>query len=249
MAERSTNGSGGLPALGIFLAAGLVGAAYLGAQALRDIKSQNQTIEVKGYAERAILSDYATWNGRFTTRSKDLADAYRVLERQRADVLTFLKVQGCRDEELEVSPVITEVLYRRTDQGMFTNDVDGYALSQEVTLSADDIDRVARVAKESAALVKQGIELGSSRPQYFYTKLGDLKIEMLGEATADARRRAEVLATKGGGEIGALRYARQGVFQITPALSTDVSDYGQNDTSAREKSIKSVVTIAYEILP
>lgn len=246
MAERNANGAG-LSALGLFLAAGLVGAAYLGADAIRDVKSQYQTVEVKGYAERAIVSDFATWTGRFTTRSKDLADAYRVLERQRGDVLAFLKETGCRDEELEVSPVITEVLYRRTDQGMFTNDVEGYALSQEVTLSAGDIDRVARVSKESVNLVKRGIELWSNRPQYFYTKLGDLKIEMLGEATADARRRAEVLASNSGSTIGALRYARQGVFQITPALSTEVSDYGQNDTSARDKSIKSVVTIGYEI--
>jgi hypothetical protein len=62
-----------------------------------------------------------------------------------------------------------------------------------------------------------------------------------------ARRRAEVLAENSRARIGMLRSARQGVFQITPANSTEVSDYGRNDTSAREKSIKAVVTIRYAL--
>jgi hypothetical protein len=46
---------------------------------------------------------------------------------------------------------------------------------------------------------------------------------------------------------GPLRYARQGVFQVTPANSAEVSDYGRNDTTSREKSIKAVATIRYAI--
>jgi hypothetical protein len=139
------------------------------------------------------------------------------------------------------------VLFARNAQGALTNQVEGYALSQEVRVGSADIGLVSSVSKHSAELVEQGVEFSSYRPEYFYTRLGELKISMLAEATADARHRAEVLAKNGGGQIGHLLSARQGVFQITPAHSTEVSDYGRNDTSSREKSIKAVVTVRYAI--
>ena len=139
------------------------------------------------------------------------------------------------------------MLFARNAQGAPTNQVEGYALSQEVRVASADIDLVSSVSKHSARLVEQGVEFSSYRPEYFYTRLGELKISMLAEATADARDRAEVLAKNGGGRIGHLMSARQGVFQITPAHSTEISDYGRNDTSSREKSIKAVVTVRYAV--
>jgi hypothetical protein len=81
----------------------------------------------------------------------------------------------------------------------------------------------------------------------YYTKWGDLKLTMIGEAAADARRRAETLAQTSGAKVGALRYIRQGVFQIVPAYSTAVSDYGMNDTSSEEKTIKATVSVRYAL--
>jgi hypothetical protein len=143
--------------------------------------------------------------------------------------------------------VRSEVLFGRDAKGMPTHEVEGYALSQQIRVHSEDIDLVMRVSKESAQLIRRGIELSSWPPEYFYTGLHELKISMLGEATADARRRAEELASRSGSRIGPLRWARQGVFQITPAHSTEVTDYGRNDTTSREKSIKAVVTVRYAL--
>lgn len=74
-----------------------------------------------------------------------------------------------------------------------------------------------------------------------------MKIQLLGEATKNARMRAEGLARNSGSEIGTLKYASQGLFQITPVNPTDVSDYGIYDTTTIEKSVKAVVTIEYSI--
>jgi hypothetical protein len=237
----------GLTLLGAFLAIAIIVSTIMVSRTLLEIKQANQIVEVKGFAEKRILSDWALWRGRFTSRGTDLVETSSVLERQRGTVLAFLKKEGIQEEELEVSPVITQVLYQHDEKGRVTNTIEGYALSINFTVSAGDIDRVARVAKASDALIKQDIQFSSQSPQYFYTKLSDLKISMLGEATADARRRAEQLAEKSGSSIGSLRFARQGVFQITPAYSTEVSNFGQNDTSSREKSIKAVVTIGYTL--
>lgn len=233
--------------LGLALALGLVASALVGADALRDVKRSAQALVVKGFAERPISSDFATWTGSFTTRAAGLAEASAALAADRAAVLAYLDAQGVPEAARELQPATTAVLFERDAQGHVTNRVEGYALTQQVVVASEDVDLVTRVAKESVDLVGRGVELSSWRPEYLYTRLDDLKIEMLGEATADARRRAEVLAEQGGGRIGRLLSAQQGVFQITPAHSTEVSDYGRNDTSSREKSIKAVVTVRYAV--
>jgi len=237
----------GLSLLGAFVAVAIIVSTVVVSRTMLAIKHANQTVEVKGFAEKKILSDWALWRGRFTTRGTDLIETSAVLERQKAIVLEFLQKAGVKEDELEVSPVTTQVLYQRDDKGRVTNTIEGYALSVDVTVSAGDIDRISKTAKASDVLIKQGIQFSSQSPQYFYTKLGDLKISILGEATADARQRAEQLAEKSGSSIGSLRFARQGVFQITPVYSTEVSNFGRNDTSSREKSIKAVVTIGYAL--
>jgi len=237
----------GLVGLGVAMALGMLASSVVVSQAVIQIKQENQALEVKGFAEKKIISDFASWTGSFTTRAPELTDAYERLSRHREAVEKFLRDQGVAEGSYELFPVGTSVLFARSPQGAITNQVEGYALSQEIRVSSADIDLVSSVSKHSAELVKQGIEFSSHRPEYFYTRLGELKISMLAEATADARQRAEVLAKSGGGQIGHLVSAQQGVFQITPAHSTEVSDYGRNDTSSREKSIKAVVTVRYAV--
>jgi hypothetical protein len=87
----------------------------------------------------------------------------------------------------------------------------------------------------------------SSPPQYYYTKIGDLKIEMLGEASKDAKERAERIASSTGNSIGSVKSARMGVLQITAADSTDVSDSGTYDTSTIEKDMTAVVNISFAV--
>jgi uncharacterized protein len=84
-------------------------------------------------------------------------------------------------------------------------------------------------------------------PEYHYTKLGDLKIEMLAEAAKDAKVRAQQIAQSTGSSIGSVRTARMGVLQITPADSNDVSDSGVNDTSSLDKDITAVVNVGFAI--
>lgn len=40
---------------------------------------------------------------------------------------------------------------------------------------------------------------------------------------------------------------RQGVFQITPRNSTEISDYGMNDVSAVDKDITAVVRVTFSL--
>ncbi len=237
----------GLPALGLFLALGLIVSALLIGRSFEKVKSAGQTITVKGYAERRIESDVASWSGNVSARAPRLTDAYTQLSRDVDKVFAWFAAQGVPRDKLTVSPVNTETQYGMTADGRRTNTVEGYALNQQLSLESDDVALVSRLAGESSALIREGVEFRSWEPSYFYSKIEDMKIELLGEATRNARDRAAQLAENSGSRVGALRSARQGVFQITPVNSTMVSDYGTYDTRTIEKAIKAVVTVEYAI--
>jgi hypothetical protein len=107
---------------------------------------------------------------------------------------------------------------------------------------------VTEVSRQSTELIEEDVELISQPPEYFYTKLAELKLEMLGKASADARKRAGQIVSCAGNKIGVMRSARMGVFQITPANSVEVADYGMNDTSSLQKKVTAVVHAEFSIL-
>jgi hypothetical protein len=112
---------------------------------------------------------------------------------------------------------------------------------------SNEVEKIAKIARESTELINQGILIESIAPEYHYTKLGDLKIEMLAAAAKDAKERATKIAESTGSSIGSVRTARMGVLQITPADSNEVSDSGMNDTSALTKDITAVVNIGFAV--
>lgn len=88
----------------------------------------------------------------------------------------------------------------------------------------------------------------SEPPRYYYTKLADLKIEMISKATEDARIRAEKISEFSGGNLGELQSARMGIFQITGQNSNeDYSWGGTYNTSSREKTASITMKLNYEI--
>jgi hypothetical protein len=245
--EKNSNTWIGLTLLGICLAIGIIVSSLLVARTVEKVKIQNQRIQIKGFAEQKITSDLAVWQSRITTRSQDLVTAYNKLKQDLQKVLTYLGQKGIDRNEIEVSSVSTIIQYQLTAEGVATNIIDGYVLDQNISITSPNVPEISEIANESTSLIEEGIEFASYNPQYYYTKLDDLKIQLLGEATKNARMRAEELAKNSGSEVGTLKYASQGVFQITPVNSTDVSDYGIYDTSTVDKSIKAVVTIEYSI--
>jgi hypothetical protein len=244
---NATHSHWGPLALGLTLGLSLVCSTFIGSQAMLTIKREHQTIQVKGFAEKKFTSNFASWTGSFTTRAPTLLQAYRKLETHREFVSGYLHRFNVPEEGWNISPASTHPIYSLDQKGRSTNHIEAYSLSQDIHVKSKNINLIEKVANHSGDLLNKGIEFSAHRPQYFYTNLEELKVSMLGQATEDARRRAEELAQGSGSSIGPLRHARQGVFQITPAHSTEISDYGRNDTSSREKAIKAVVTIRYAI--
>lgn len=160
---------------------------------------------------------------------------------------TGSKIRPPRDVQLVWSDISSSTLFEKNAEGRSTDVIRGYSLRQSVSMSSKDLDGLARLSREVTGLFKQGIEVTSHSPSYFYTKLDDLKIDMLGAATRDARTRAEVMAAQSGSVVGELVSATQGVFQINAAGDTSTSDWGRSDTSSIDKSIRAVVTVEYAV--
>jgi hypothetical protein len=245
--ERSARSNLGPALLGIALALGLIISTSIAMRTVEKIKITNRTITVKGYAEKEIVSDWARWEGSFKVKTTDLVAGYGKLEADLDKVMAYLTSEGVRRDDLVVSSVSTTTQHKLDEEGRRTNEIEAYFLYQSVTVASSDTALIDRIARGSTVLIKQGVEFSSNHPEFLYTKLDELKIEMLGEATKDARERAEQLAVNSRGRVGALRSASQGVFQITPRHSTEVSSRGMYSTSTVEKKITAVVTIVYSI--
>ena len=120
-------------------------------------------------------------------------------------------------------------------------------LTQNITITSNDINKTTNTAQNSGILINQGIVFSSQPVEYYYSKLAELRVEMLGLATNDAKLRAQKIAEQAGTKIGDLKSASMGVFQITAPYSTEVSDYGMYDTSTIDKQITAIVKASFEI--
>lgn len=214
---------------------------------LSNTKLASTTIRVKGFAARPIVSDFGIWKGQVTVRHPQIAAAYARLAEDMGRVAVFLQERHVMPGASESLPVQIEIRYRRNEHGQETGEIDSYTLSQILVVRMDDVRLLSTVFKESTQLIKDGVEFRSFDPEYYYTKLDSLKIEMLGEATRDAQARAHEIAVNGGIKIGRLKAAQQGIFQITPRYSTEISSYGMLDTSSIEKTIRAIVDAEFSV--
>ncbi|MGE5474634.1 MAG: SIMPL domain-containing protein [Ignavibacteriales bacterium] len=228
-----------------------------------NIKGNENLITVTGSAKQQIKSDLIVWNCSFSCNSPTLVSAYDELNKKNETVKNYLVSKGIneksevkgKEESIVFSSISTipiyKILQRQGENNQVydytSNIIESYTLEQNVEIKSYDVDKITEVSRKATELISQGINLRSSPPQYFYTKLADLKIDMLARATADARNRAVKMAENAGTKCGKLRSANMGVFQITPIYSNEVSDYGINDTSSLEKEIMSVVTCRFEV--
>jgi hypothetical protein len=233
--------AGAAMALGLIISSMIFGWFY------SKTKKGDEAITVTGSAKKRIKSDLVVWSAGVTAQSAQLTEAYKQLSDGIPKIKQYLISKGIPENEMTVSSIATTTLKKQDSNGVETSEVTGYLLKQSIDVRSNNVDKIAQIAREATELINQGILIESNAPQYYYTQIGDLKIEMLGEASKDAKTRAERIAASTGNSIGAVRSARMGVLQITPADSTEVSDAGIYDTSTIDKDLTAVVNISFAV--
>jgi hypothetical protein len=221
------------------------------ARGFSTLRSGEQVVNVTGSARRRIRSDRIIWQVGVKTEAPQLTDAYRQLTSQMPKLRAYLLAHGIRENEITVNAIETTEIRRpftRSDGADDQNGrIVGYSLRQQVQVASADVDRISAVSRSVTELINQGLLIDSAAPQYLYTRLSDLKVEIMAEAAKDAKARAQQIASATGDKVGAIRSARMGVLQITPADSNQVSAEGINDTSSLEKDITAVVNISFVV--
>lgn len=234
--------------LGLCIAGATIASSIIFSKGFLSVtRFMREQITVTGSAQKEIKSDYAVWSGWFSRREIDMATAYKKLQEDLTTVKKYLVGKGIQEKEILISQISTETVYKKNEKGNSTNDIEGYKLTQTVEVRAKDVDKIAQISRESTELINSGVEFYSGSPDYSYTKLDALKVEMLAKATENAKLRADNMVKATGNRIGFMRSAKMGVFQITPINSTEISDWGVNDTSSLEKKVTAVVNASFSI--
>lgn len=204
-------------------------------------------ISVTGSYSQIVTSDKGTYEFEVEAKGSSRANAYAVLKKQRPIVIKYLKDQGFKDSQIEEKYINGYDIYKTNSNGNSTNDVIGFNASQKYSVTSDDVKKIKKVSTDINTLTEQGVNVSGYEPSYFYSKLSDLKIEMLEKASMDAKQRAKAMLKATHNRVGKIQSLQMGVFQITPVDSTNVSDSGISDTSSIKKKVTSVANVTFRI--
>jgi uncharacterized protein len=226
------------------LAIAAVVVAKIATGAIHDARRTRDTISVTGSAREPIDSDLVRWSLVVRGNAPTAAEAARQLRGDGVVVRSFLLEGGVPAGAIAPSVVTSEAIVTKLPRHRQRT---SYRVSQELDIRTRDIDVVERVATRIGDLIEQGIDVNANPLAYLSTELTKAKLDALGAATHEARERADIIVRGLGARLGAMRSSTLGVYQITPRDSTEVSDYGINDTSSRQKDVTAVVSATFAV--
>ncbi|MCU0422511.1 MAG: SIMPL domain-containing protein [Bacteroidia bacterium] len=228
---------------GLFFITGI----YLVTSTWVNVNRTNQNITVIGSAKKEIVSDIGILRGTLQLQSESIKQGYNDIQSQMPLVIAYLTNKGIKNTQIEIFPISSFANYEFTAQGFQTGRINSYTVSQRFQVKLTDVTAIKSLSLSIGELNQKNLPLQMDAPEYYYSKLADLKIEIQAEAAKDAQQRAARIAAATGQQLGPMRMAKMGVLQITPRNSNMVGDYGINDVSSIEKEITAVVHAGFEI--
>lgn len=230
----------GVTAAGFFIAIGLVALGWFMYSSARYVKSRDRVVNVKGLAEREVMADIAIWPITFKQASNDLEGLYNDMEKKQELLVSFLEESGFSTDEITVGQFVT--IDRVADEYSNQNIKFRYISKNTVTVYSSQVQLVRQTMNSIGGLGKKGIAIMQqsydNRTEFLYTKLNEIKPEMVEEATAKAREVANKFARDSESELGKLKSARQGQFSI----------FNRDSNTPHIKKIRVVTTMEYYLV-
>lgn len=224
--------------LGLFIFLGLSVLGYFLATAAIDFKQYDRSVTVKGLSEREYKADIVIWPIEFTLADNNLEQLYRTIDNHTFKIKSFLEINNIRTDEISFSsPAITD----KTAQQYGGTQAPRYRYSavQTVTVYSKNIDAARNVMGKLSELGKQGIVFSGGgyqyQTEYIFTRLNEVKPEMIEEATRKAREVAEKFASDSESKLGKIKRASQGQFSI----------YARDKNNPHIKKVRVVSTVQY----
>ena len=207
-------------------------------------KMDSNFVTVKGLSEMNVRADLAVWDLKFVVTGNDLKSAQTQMSNQLGIITGFLKNMGFKTEEISIGRIETNDLMANPYRNNEANSV-RYILTQSVQVRSTNVNNVEKALNSTAFLISQGIVFDSqsygSPVSYIFTKLNDIKPQMLEEATKNAQAAAAEFAKSSDSNVGSIRTANQGVFSILPRDQTAQAQ----ELTQIEKKVRVVVTVQY----
>ncbi|MEN8760492.1 MAG: SIMPL domain-containing protein [Desulfobacterales bacterium] len=203
--------------LGGFVCLGLIALGYQISKGIIHIKSLDRTVTVKGLSEREVPADIAIWPITFQEAGNDLNDLFSSIQQKNTLIVDFLANMGFKKDEISVSPpgVLDKQAagYSGSDTFKFR-----YSGNSTITVYSENVDKVREAMNKLVELGKQGIAFAlqgyQAQTEFVFTKLNELKPEMVEEATKNAREVADKFARDSNSTLGKIKKASQGQFSI-----------------------------------
>ncbi len=228
----------------LLLGLGVASAGWFVAEGVRDWRTAERLVTVRGLAEREVEADLALWPLRLVATSDDLATAQAELARAEGAVMAFMSDHGIPPAAIEVQGIeVTDLLAQPYRSGPVES---RYIVGLSLMVRSPDVDLVKAASQAVGRLVEAGVVLTSDGPRgpfYLFTRLNDIKPEMIAEATRSAREAADQFAADSGSRITGIHRASQGLFQILPRDNAP----GQSEELQRFKTVRVVTTIDYRL--
>ncbi|NTV44496.1 MAG: SIMPL domain-containing protein [Candidatus Yonathbacteria bacterium] len=233
-----------LPIAGTILGISLIIGTAIVARTFVVVKSMDNVITVSGSAKKEVRADSAKWNGSFSrvVTVFGMAAGYAQMKADEQAVTKFLTDQGVPAENIVISPIFANEIWKNDN-----NAPKEYNLIQNVAVRLDDVDKMTALAKASSALSQRGVIFSAGMVEYYYQQLPELRIALLPDAIADAKKRVEAIATSSGKTVDSVKSVSMGVVQVMPAGTVDVSDYGMYDTASIDKEIMVTVKTTFSL--
>jgi len=242
----------------LIIGAAIVITAFILGSSFKNRNLKQDTISVTGLGSKDFISDEISWSGSFDANAMEAKEAYNIILQDREKVKNFFLNKGFKADEFSFGGVNFSRSYRTvtTKEADGTerseNIFDGYKATQSVYFRAKKnpglMKKIENVIDKTAELINNGVQFEPSSAQYTYSDLASLKHSLIEAGSKDAKQRAEKIVKSADGNLGKLKDASMGVFQITAKGSTDEDTYGGNfDTSSKEKSARITVRLTYNL--
>lgn len=218
-------------------------ASCVGAYAFYSVHALDNTLSVTGSTKERVMSDSAKWSidvERIIDEGA-IVKGYEGVADDTVKVKKYLGLNGFKPEEITTSPISTSDYYT----GSGENQIRKTSVRQTVTVETKDVARVETVSVNTLVLAQEGIRFTARTPEYLISTLPELRIRLIGEAVKDAQKRAQELAGSMEQKVGKMKSASSGVVQVLAPNATAISDYGEYDTSTRDKDVMLTVRAVY----
>jgi uncharacterized protein len=256
--NTNTSDSGRIITTGIIGVSIILTAFTLG-RALKNRNSAQDAISVTGLGSKDFISDEVYFSGSFSTTAMDAKTALATIQLDKDKVKAFFKAKGFKDSDVNFGGVSFDKKYRNItieSTGMQTKTeqiFDGYEATQTVGILSKKnealMKQIENVADQTSELVNSGIEFDPNALQYTCSDLPNIKHSLIESASKDARERARKIVQSAKGDMGKLKTASMGVFQITGKGTDEVDDSygGSNDIHSKEKTARITMRLEYEL--